>query len=308
MGVCCVEAKKPERKVKSIKQSKIIETKDGNFFFPDSLTKKDNINKYYKIEEEYFGKGSTGIVCKAIDKAGKIYAVKRINKTLIKSYVKITEEVEISKTVTHKNITRTYEIFEDEKTISFVMDLIEGGDLFEYILNNNNGKLSENQTMDFLIQILETISYLHNELNIVHRDLKPENFLIEIKNNNNPIIKLIDFGFACHIPKSGYMNSFFGSPIYTAPEIIKKWSYNEKVDLWSVGIILFNMITGYQPFNTEGTDYDIDNEVLEKDVQFDVIPNENIRELCINLLEKYPARRINAKDALQKALQIKNSL
>ena len=308
MGVCCVEAKKPERKVKSIKQSKIIETKDGNFFFPDSLTKKDNINKYYKIEEEYFGKGSTGIVCKAIDKTGKIFAVKRINKTLIQSYVKLTEEVEICKIVIHKNIIRTYEIFEDEKTISFVMDLIEGGDLFEYILNSENGKINEKQTINFLIQILETISYLHNDLKIVHRDLKPENFLVEINDINNPIIKLIDFGFACHIPQSGYMNAFFGTPIYNAPEIIQKWSYSEKVDLWSIGVILFNMITGCQPFNTEGDDNDIDKEVLEKDVQFEVIDNENIRDLCIRLMEKNPANRINSKKALELALEIRNKL
>ena len=308
MGVCYQTNKSKKIKINPTNLKNQRKSIKSDFFFSNDLTKKDDISKYYNIKEEYLGKGSCGIVCKATDSTGKIFAVKRVNKSLLKSYINMTEEVQISKELNNKNIIRTYEIYEDSKTISFVMDLIEGGDLFEYILNNNNGKLSENQTIDFLIQILETISYLHNELNIVHRDLKPENFLIEIKNNNNPIIKLIDFGFACHIPKSGYMNSFFGSPIYTAPEIIKKWSYNEKVDLWSIGIILFNMITGYQPFNTEGTDYEIDNEVLEKDVQFDVIPNENIRELCINLLEKYPARRINAKDALQKAIQIKKNL
>ena len=308
MGVCCVEVKKPNRIISTMIQSRIVETKDGNFFFSDNLTKKDDINKYYKLEEEYLGKGSSGIVCKAIDKTGNIFAVKRINKTLIKSYVKLTEEVEICKIVIHKNIIRTYEIFEDEKTISFVMDLIEGGDLFEYILNSDNGKLNEKQTINFLIQILETISYLHYDLKIVHRDLKPENFLVEINDINNPIIKLIDFGFACHIPKSGYMNSFFGSPIYTAPEIIQKWSYSEKVDLWSIGVILFNMITGCQPFNNEGDDNDIDKEVLEKDVQFEAIDNENFRNLCIKLMEKYPAKRINAKKALELALEIRNKL
>ena len=220
----------------------------------------------------------------------------------------MTEEVEISKIVNNKNIIKTYEIFEDEKTISFVMDLIEGGDLFEYILNSENGKINEKQTINLLIQILETISYLHYDLKIVHRDLKPENFLVEINDINNPIIKLIDFGFACHIPKSGYMNSFFGSPIYTAPEIIQKWSYSEKVDLWSIGVILFNMITGCQPFNVEGDDDDIDKEVLEKDVQFEVIDNENIRNLCIKLMEKNPANRINAKKALEEAIEIRDNL
>ena len=308
MGVCCVETTKPKRINSNIIQPKIKETKDGNFFFSDTLTKKDDIKKYYKLEEEYLGRGSSGIVCKAIDKIGKIFAVKRINKTILKSYVKITEEVEICKIVNHKNIIKTYEIFEDEKTISFVMDLIEGGDLFEYILNSENGKLNEKLTINILIQILETISYLHNDLNIVHRDVKPENFLVEINDINNPIIILIDFGFATHIPKSGYMNSIFGSPIYIAPEIIQKWSYSEKVDLWSIGVILFNMITGCQPFNVEGDDDDIDKEVLEKDVQFEVIDNENIRNLCIKLMEKNPANRINAKKALEIAIEVRNKI
>ena len=303
---CSTQTKTKEIKVYELKRYTI--TKNGNFFFSDRLTKKADINKYYKLKQEYLGKGSSGIVCEATNSRGQIFAVKRVNKTQIKNYINMTEEVEISKIVIHKNIIRTYEIFEDEKTISFVMDLIEGGDLFEYILNSENGKINEKQTINFLIQILETISYLHNDLKIVHRDLKPENFLVEINDINNPIIKLIDFGFACHIPQSGYMNAFFGTPIYNAPEIIQKWSYSEKVDLWSIGVILFNMITGCQPFNTEGDDNDIDKEVLEKDVQFEVIDNENIRDLCIRLMEKNPANRINSKKALELAIEIRNKL
>ena len=250
-------------------------TPNGNFFFSDLLTKKADINKYYKLKEEYLGKGSSGIVCEATNSNGQIFAVKRVNKTTIKSYINMTEEVEISRIVNNKNIIKTYEIFEDEKTISFVMELIEGGDLFEFILKSPNQKLSDKQTIDFLIQILETISYLHNDLNVCHRDLKPENFLIETNDNIKPIIKLIDFGFACHIPSNGYMEQYFGTPIYTAPEIIQNWSYSEKIDLWSIGVILFNMTTGCQPFSTD--EDDINKEVLEKDIQFDAIDNENIR-------------------------------
>ena len=282
-------------------------TKEEVYFFPDDLTKKDDITKYYNIKEEYFGKGANGIVSEATNSLGEIFAVKRVNKKTIQSF-KMTEEVEISKSVIHENIIRTYEIFEDKKTISFIMEFIKGGDLFEYILKSSKGKLNNIEAMDLLIQILNVVSYLHNELNIVHRDLKPENFLIDNNNNKKPIIKLIDFGFACHIPKSGYMKDFFGTPIYTAPEIIQKWSYSEKIDLWSVGIILFNMLTGCQPFNTKGEYKDIDQEVVEKDIEFEVINNENIRNLCMGLLAKNPARRFNAKKALEKAIKIRNEL
>ena len=301
---CSTQTKTKEIKVYELKRYTI--TKNGNFFFSDRLTKKADINKYYKLKEEYLGKGSSGIVCEATNSRGQIFAVKRVNKTQIKNYINMTEEVEISKIVNNKNIIKTYEIFEDDKTISFVMELIEGGDLFEFILKSPNNKLSDEQTIDFLIQILETISYLHNDLNVCHRDLKPENFLIETNSNIKPLIKLIDFGFACHIPKNGYMEQYFGTPIYTAPEIIQNWSYSEKIDLWSIGVILFNMTTGCQPFSTD--EDDINKEVLEKDIQFDVIDNENIRNLCMKLLEKYPAARINAKKALEEAIEIRDNL
>ncbi len=301
---CSTQTKTKEIKVYELKRYTI--TKNGNFFFSDRLTKKADINKYYKLKQEYLGKGSSGIVCEATNSRGQIFAVKRVNKTQIKNYINMTEEVEISKIVNNKNIIKTYEIFEDDKTISFVMELIEGGDLFEFILKSPNNKLSDEQTIDFLIQILETISYLHNDLNVCHRDLKPENFLIETNSNIKPLIKLIDFGFACHIPKNGYMEQYFGTPIYTAPEIIQNWSYSEKIDLWSVGVILFNMTTGCQPFSTD--EDDINKEVLEKDIQFDVIDNENIRNLCMKLLEKYPAARITAKKALEEAIEIRDNL
>ncbi len=301
---CSNPSKTKEIKVYELKRYTI--TKNGNFFFSDRLTKKADINKYYKLKQEYLGKGSSGIVCEATNSRGQIFAVKRVNKTQIKNYINMTEEVEISKIVNNKNIIKTYEIFEDDKTISFVMELIEGGDLFEFILKSPNNKLSDEQTIDFLIQILETISYLHNDLNVCHRDLKPENFLIETNSNIKPLIKLIDFGFACHIPKNGYMEQYFGTPIYTAPEIIQNWSYSEKIDLWSVGVILFNMTTGCQPFSTD--EDDINKEVLEKDIQFDVIDNENIRNLCMKLLEKYPAARITAKKALEEAIEIRDNL
>ena len=299
----CIENPKTNETYK-INRLKI--TPNGNFFFSDLLTKKADINKYYKLKEEYLGKGSSGIVCEATNSNGQIFAVKRVNKTTIKSYINMTEEVEISRIVNNKNIIKTYEIFEDEKTISFVMELIEGGDLFEFILKSPNQKLSDKQTIDFLIQILETISYLHNDLKVCHRDLKPENFLIETNSNMKPHIKLIDFGFACHIPKSGYMEQYFGTPIYTAPEIIQNWSYSEKIDLWSIGVILFNMTTGCQPFSTD--EDDINKEVLEKDIQFEAIDNEKIRNLCMKLLEKYPAARITANKALEEAIYIRDNL
>ena len=124
---------------------------------------------------------------------------------------------------------------------------------------------------------------------------------------NKPIIKLSDFGFSCKIPESGLMNEHLGTPIYNAPEILLRRKYNCKCDIWSVGVILFNLLTGYQPFSTENED-EMDNEELTKDINFTVINNKQLKELCMNMLEKDPNKRWNAKQALNfaKKINLKN--
>ena len=89
----------------------------------------------------------------------------------------------------HENIIKTYEIYEDLKTISFIMDLIDGGDLVSFISKSPNNKLDDNTSLNLIIQILETLYYLHNEKNIVHRDIKPENLLVERVEDLTPKLK-----------------------------------------------------------------------------------------------------------------------
>ena len=180
-----------------------------------------------------------------------------------------------------------------QKTISFILEYIEGGDLLEYLLNLPENKSNEKECLDIIIQILGVIKYLHYDMNIAHRDLKLQNFLISFK-NKKPIIKLSDFGFSCEIPKNGLMNEILGSPIYNAPEILLKQKYNCKCDVWSCGIILFNLLTGFQPFSTENED-NIDNEELYKDINFDVIKNNKFKFLCQNMLQKNPVLRWDSK-------------
>lgn len=275
---------------------------NGEYFFSNDLTNKDKITKKYKLSSELLGKGGCGIVYEGVDKQGKRYAIKRINKLVIKNVTNITEEVKISLACSHENIVKLFEVYEDIKTISFVMEISEGGDLFDFITESPIHHLTDCEALDIITQILNALDYLHNTQNVVHRDIKPENFLVTIE-DNKPIVKLIDFGFACHIPDKGDMNDDFGSPIYTAPEILLKENYTEKVDLWSSGIILFNMLTGFQPFSSE-TESGIDDEVLNKEINFDVIPNAQMRELCMGLLQKNPKERFSTKKALEIARKI----
>jgi calcium-dependent protein kinase len=282
----------------------------SDFIVPKNLVSKGKIQNKYIITEEFLGRGASGIVSLAKDKTGKKqYAIKTVNKLQIHNFDFIKSECELSLLLNHPHITKCYEIYEDSKTISFILEFIEGGDLLEYLSNLPEHKTSDYDALNIIIQILETVNYLHNEKKIAHRDLKLENFLVIFDKNKKPIIKLSDFGFSCLIPNDGLMNEHLGTPIYNAPEILLRRKYNCKCDIWSVGVILFNLLTGYQPFSTENED-EMDNEELTKDINFTVINNKQLKQLCMKMLEKDPKIRWNAKDALNfaKKIDLKNEV
>ena len=145
--------------------------------------------------------------------------------------------------IKHPNILGIKEIYEDKKSISIVKDYCDDGDLFDFITKNPEGKLDDFNTIDILIQILNTINFLHNKVKICHRDIKPENFLISINEQNRPIVKLIDFGMPHYIYKDEKMIGKFGTTKCMTPEILKKEPYDEKIDIWSARIVLYNMMT-----------------------------------------------------------------
>ena len=140
---------------------------------------------------------------------------------------------------------------------------------------------------------------------IVHRDLKPENFLIKINIYNKPQIKLIDFGLATYIPNNSQkIKEFYGTREYAAPEIYESSGYLEKVDEWAIGVIMYNMLTGFEPFKGE-TPSEIKDSVLYHQIRFEVIEDIELREINKKLLNRYVARRISSKEALIELKQMK---
>ena len=185
------------------------------------------------------------------------------------------------------------------------MDLGEGGDLFDFIVSCPLGHLPADIVMDLLIQIFGVVDYLHSVKGIVHRDLKPENFMIKITPDNKPQIKLIDFGFATYIPKNGEkLKEYLGTREYAAPEILEETGYREKVDEWAIGVIMYNMLTGYEPFKGE-TPSEIKDSVLYAAIKFEKIEDVDLRDLCQKLLNRFVARRITSKEALVEVKKIK---
>ena len=278
---------------------------EGDYIVPENLANHNDINKKYKLSNAVMGEGATGTVCEGIDKEGNHFAIKRINKMKIKDRNILYNEATISLKVDHPHIIKTYEVYEDLKTVSFIMDIIDGGDLFDFITKSPEGKLTDENALNLLIQVLETLYYLHDEMNICHRDIKPENFLVEILDNGETNLKLIDFGFACEIKDN--LKDYLGTPTYTAPEIIKREFYNEKVDIWSTGILFFNMLTGCQPYNSN--DYiPLDEQVLNKSIPFGKIENDKLKNLCKKLLVKDPIKRLSAKESLEKAYDLRDEI
>ena len=187
------------------------------------------------------------------------------------------------------------------------MEYCEGGDLFDFITKNPQGKLDDLNTIDILCQILSALNYLHNKVRICHRDIKSENFLIAINEQNRPSLKLIDFGMAQYIYRGEKMEGEIGTIKYMAPEIIMKEPYDEKVDIWSTGIVLYNMMTGYEPFS--GGDEQFKRmQIVNRPINFDIITNNDLRDLCKEMLERDPEKRIDARTALEKAIMIKRKI
>ena len=134
-------------------------------------TKFKNINNDYIISERILGKGATGIVREAEDKNGNKYAIKTVWKSDIEQNECFKKEIDITLEVNHETIVKCIDIYEDNTTIHLVLEEITGGDLFDYIIHSNGRKLSEEEAMDYLLQMLEGLHYLHSELKIVHRDI-----------------------------------------------------------------------------------------------------------------------------------------
>jgi serine/threonine protein kinase len=173
----------------------------------------------------------------------------------------IKKEISIMKSVTHPNVVAIHEVFATSTKIFIVLELVDGGELFEYLLDRK--RLPETEARHFLLQLVEGLSYCHSK-GIFHRDLKPENLLLDLQGN----IKISDFGLSTLYVGSAdaqgdsegapeqdrmeLLHTTCGTPNYVAPEVLENRGYDgRQADVWSVGIILFVLVAGYLPFEED---------------------------------------------------------
>jgi len=232
----------------------------GNFVFDNPGRKLTD--DYDCDQKDQLGEGGYGVVFKASIKGNPdaVRAVKKIRKELVKNLRALRQEIEVMKSADHPNIVKLYESFEDAKHIYLVMELCEGGELFDRIIEA--GHFSEEQTAHCMRQLLRAVRFLHDQ-RICHRDLKPEN-LIFVKNKppEQTPMKLIDFGLAEHVPEGKHLKEQKGSLYYMAPEVLRR-RYGIEIDVWTCGIIMFIMLSGYPPFY--GDDDDSTYMAIQKD-------------------------------------------
>ncbi|KAG1876307.1 hypothetical protein F4604DRAFT_692460 [Suillus subluteus] len=157
----------------------------------------------------------------------------------------IDREIIMMKLMNHPNILRIYDVFEGEKELYLVLEYVEGGELFDFLVNR--GRLPPIEALSFFKQIVYGLNYAHT-FSIIHRDLKPENILIH--SLKPPLIKLADWGMAAFAPPALQLETSCGSPHYASPEIVNGLKYRgNATDIWSCGVILFALLTGRLPFD-----------------------------------------------------------
>ena len=285
-------SKSKDKKNEQISNNKEEENENNKispYLVPGIIHKRINYNHKYSLENftpimegeeiKAIGSGSFGQVYLAVNNIdNKYYAIKHMDKKklikILHSLQGIYQEIDIQSRINHPNIVKILYTDEDEDSFDLVMEYAEKGSLFHYIRKSKG--LSEFKTFQLFIQVVNAIHFLH-ENDLIHRDIKPENILLftnheKNKNNGNNvdfIVKLCDFGWCVKL-NGQERETFCGTTEYMSPELVDHKEYSKEIDVWSLGILLYEMIHGYSPFRPNKLKF------KEKDV-FDNIKKHNLK-------------------------------
>ncbi|XP_016329283.1 MAP/microtubule affinity-regulating kinase 3-like isoform X3 [Sinocyclocheilus anshuiensis] len=217
---------------------------------------------------------------------GSEVAIKIIDKTQLNptSLQKLSREVTIMKNLNHPNIVKLFEVIETEKTLFLVMEYASGGEVFDYLVAH--GRMKEKEARAKFRQIVSAVQYCHQK-HIVHRDLKAENLLLDADMN----IKIADFGFSNEFMVGNKLDTFCGSPPYAAPELFQGKKYDgPEVDVWSLGVILYTLVSGSLPFDGQNLK-ELRERVLRGKYRIPFYMSTDCESLLKRFLVLNPAKR-----------------
>ncbi|VFQ91182.1 unnamed protein product [Cuscuta campestris] len=304
MGNCCCAAPKTFGESRGKKPNKFSDYSGhgdgGNKSYVLESRTGNDIKATYKLGHE-LGRGEFGVTYLCTDKStGEHLACKSISKNKLRTQVDIDDvkrEVEIMKHLPkHPNIVSLKDTYEDDHAVHLVMELCEGGELFDRIVAR--GHYTERAAAVVTRTIVEVIQVCHKN-GVMHRDLKPENFLFANK-KETAALKAIDFGLSVTFKPGETFKEIVGSPYYMAPEVLKR-NYGPEVDVWSAGVILYILLCGVPPFWAE-TERGVAQAIIRSvvDLKKDPWPkvSENAKDLVRKMLNPDPSKRLTALQVL----------
>ena len=266
--------------------------------FVENIKKAIGYVKFSDLYEmkEVIGKGKFGVVNLGIHKkTGQQVAIKILNKENIKTIEDkelVRIEIEILKLCHHPNIVRLLDHLENNDYIYIVTEYIGGGTLGQY-LKKKKFNFSERQATNIMSQIANGVKYLH-QYGIAHRDLKPDNIMIT-QQNDYGVIKIMDFGLSKILSPNERMVDGYGTLSYVAPEVLLRTPYNKEVDIWSMGVILFYMLSGKLPFRGY-KEQEVAEKIVYDPLEFDEddweTRSQKVQDLISCCLEKKKEDRI----------------
>ena len=267
---------------------------------PESVLKglepEPKITDFTLIKE--LGVGSFGrVLLVQHNKTQAQYAIKAIDKrntTNIQEKPYFRREIEIMYRIHHPNVVKLFGHFEDNTYCYFIMEYIQGGNIYSYVPKNGIRKISTQQVASIIKDVISATYFLHNMIPpIIHRDIKPENVLL----GSGMQAKLTDFGWSNYMQGEYKRTTVCGTPIYLAPEMISNSGHDEKVDIWCIGVLLFELMTGVQPW--KGTDVNtVKMNISRLNINWPKNMDKKARDLISKILKYYPYERISLENML----------
>uniref|UniRef100_A0A5B6ZFU8 Protein kinase domain-containing protein n=1 Tax=Davidia involucrata TaxID=16924 RepID=A0A5B6ZFU8_DAVIN len=257
------------------------------------------LRRNYRLCEE-IGRGRFGVVHRCYSpESGESFAVKSIDKRLISDDSVdrqcLYNEVKVMNLLTaNPNVVQIFNVYEDDTHLHIVLELCNSSDLFQRVTNR---VFSESEAVTVMVPLMEAIAYCHSR-GVAHRDIKPDNILFDEWNR----LKLADFGSAECFREGELMSGIVGTPYYVAPEVVAGREYNEKVDVWSAGVILYIMLAGIPPFYGDSAT-EIFEAVLRANLRFPPRVFHSVSPVAKDLLRRMLCKDVSKRFTAEQVLR-----